>query len=340
MNQPVTSIDYQQLPIVDRFNRSHNSLRVSVTDRCNIRCFYCMPLNVRFLPRSDLLTYEEIVRVIEIVARCGVNKIRITGGEPLVRADLANLIEMIAKISGIDDIALTTNGLLLSQHAEALYRAGLHRLNISLDALDPKVFEQVARRQGVEQVLEGIESAISAGFANIRLNAVSIRGITESEIVPLAKYARDTGLTLRFIEFMPLDGEKQWEKHTVLSGAEVKDIIHRQVAPLTPDHRNDPAQPAVDFRYADGRGVVGFINSVTEPFCQTCNRMRMTADGKFRNCLFSAEEWDVRQQLRQGAEDAQIEATIRQCIETKKAGHGTDSYQFHRPSRSMHQIGG
>lgn len=339
-NQNPSNLDLVQLPIVDSYGRKHNSLRISVTDRCNIRCFYCMPLNVQFLPRSQLLTYEEITRVIRIVVDCGVNKIRITGGEPLVRSDLPRLIEMIANIRQIDDVALTTNGLLLAQHADALYRAGLNRLNISLDALNPETFEQIARRKGLEQVLEGIDAAIAAGFKNIRLNAVSICGLTESEIVPLAQFSRAKKLTLRFIEFMPLDAEQNWVPQIVLSGSEVKQIIHHQVAPLAPHERDDPAQPAVDFRYLDGGGTVGFINSVTEPFCENCNRMRMTAEGKFRNCLFSQDEWDVRELLRQEASDSQIEAVIRECIQSKKAGHGTDTYQFHRPDRTMHQIGG
>jgi cyclic pyranopterin phosphate synthase len=334
------SVDHRVLPIVDNFQRIHNSLRISITDRCNIRCFYCMPLSTQFLPRTELLTFEEIVRIVRILTDCGVNKIRLTGGEPLVRADVSRLIEMLAGLPGIQDIALTTNGLLLAEQARELLRAGLKRLNISLDALDPVLFERIARRTGLEKVLEGITAAIAAGFQNIRLNAVSIKGITESEIVPLALFARQHQLTLRFIEFMPLDAEKNWDSDQVLAGEQVRRIIGQQVSELEPSERTDPRQPAVDYQYADGGGRVGFINSVTEPFCENCNRMRISAEGKFRNCLFSAEEWDVRSLLRSGGSDAEIEKVIRECVMAKKAGHGTDSYQFHRPTRTMHQIGG
>jgi len=328
------------LPILDRFQRVHDSLRISITDRCNIRCFYCMPLNTQFLPRSELLTFEEILRVVKILATCGLNKIRLTGGEPLVRTGVSRLIRMIADLPSIQDIGLTTNGLLLANQATDLYRSGLQRLNISLDALDPVLFERIARRQGLQQVLTGIDAAIAAGFENIRLNAVSIKGITESEIVPLAKFARQKKLTLRFIEFMPLDAEQNWDHSQVLAGDQVRKVIGEEVGKLVPARRSDPQQPAVDYQYVDGEGVVGFINSVTQPFCENCNRMRISAEGKFRNCLFSAEEWDLRQLLRNGASDDKIQDLIRESIWAKKAGHGTDSYQFHRPARTMHQIGG
>lgn len=334
------SIDQRSLPIVDRFQRIHNSLRISITDRCNIRCFYCMPLSTQFLPRAELLTFEEIVRVVRILTDCGVNKIRLTGGEPLVRAKVSCLIKMLADLPGIQEVALTTNGLLLAEQASELFQSGLQRLNISLDALDPALFERIARRTGLEKVLQGIAAAMAAGFKNIRLNAVSIKGITESEIVPLALFARQHQLTLRFIEFMPLDAEDNWQPEQVLAGEQVRTIISQQVCELVPAARPDCRQPAVDYQYLDGQGQVGFINSVTEPFCETCNRMRLSAEGKFRNCLFSAEEWDLRELVRGGGSDAEIEKVIRECVRAKKAGHGTDSYQFHRPARTMHQIGG
>lgn len=328
------------LPIVDSFGRTHTSLRVSVTDRCNIRCFYCMPEIVKFLPQRDVLTFEEMVRLVQLVAKLGVNRIRITGGEPLVRAELWKLISMIKHVDGIEDVALTTNGLLLAEQAEQLKSAGLDRLNVSLDTVDPVVFERITRRKGLEKVLEGLNAAGNAGFKKIRINAVAITGISESEIVPLAKFARDEDLELRFIEFMPLDGDEAWETEQVLSGARVREILATEVHSLEPALRTDPSQPAVDYQYSDGRGRVGFINSVTEPFCGTCNRMRVTAEGKFRNCLFSTVEWDLRNLLRSGASDAEIEATIRECIAAKKPGHGSDDGRFLRPDKAMYQIGG
>ncbi len=299
-----------------------------------------MPETVQFLPRADLLSFEEIERLVVILAQQGVDRIRITGGEPLVRSELWRLIKMIKAINGIREVALTTNGLLLAQQVEHLKSAGLDRLNVSLDTIDPEVFEQVTRRKGLEKVLAGIDAAQAIGLSNIRINAVSITGITESEIGPLAQFARRKKLELRFIEFMPLDGDQAWETGQVLSGAAVKSLIEANVGTLVPVERNNPSQPAVDFAYQDHDARVGFINSVTQPFCGDCNRMRVTAEGKFRNCLFSSAEWDVRALLRSDASDTEIEASIRQCIGAKKAGHGTDDGKFLRPEKAMYQIGG
>lgn len=330
----------QNLPIVDSFGRVHDSLRVGVTDRCNIRCFYCMPEVVQFLPHSQILTFEEIHRIVQISASMGVRKIRLTGGEPLVRAQLWKLIEMLVSIDGIEDVALTTNGLLLAEQAHQLKDAGLHRLNVSLDSINPEVFEKITRRKGLDKVLAGIDAAREAGFEKIRLNAVSIKGISESEIVPLTAYARQNNLELRFIEFMPLDADEAWNSERVLSGTEVLRILEQQFGALEPTERIDPQQPAVDYRFVDGQGVVGFINSVSEPFCNLCNRMRMTAEGMFRNCLFSTQEWDVRELLRSGSGVGQIEDRIRECVSAKKSGHGIDSEDFVRPRKAMYQIGG
>jgi cyclic pyranopterin phosphate synthase len=299
-----------------------------------------MPERVKFLPQQQVLTFEEIERLVRVVASQGVDKIRITGGEPLVRSQLWKLIEMIRSIDGIKDIALTTNGLLLGEQAQQLKQAGLDRLNVSLDSVDPEMFERITRRKGLEKVLSGIEVAQNVGFEQIRVNAVSIAGISETEIVPLARFARERGLELRFIEFMPLDGDEAWENGQVLSGASVRELIAEQVGPLERASRPNQSQPAVDFRYLDGGGKIGFINSVTEPFCGDCDRMRVTAEGKFRNCLFSTEEWDVRESLRSDASDAEIEAIIRECVAAKKVGHGSDDGQFVRPEKAMYQIGG
>jgi cyclic pyranopterin phosphate synthase len=335
MNKPVPQ------PLVDTCGRVHTNLRISVTDRCNIRCFYCMPLeNVQFKPRHELLTFEEMVQFVRALAPLGIEKVRVTGGEPLVRSGLPRLIEQLARVPGIRDLAMTTNGLLLAEQAAALRSAGLQRLNISLDAMSAENFERIARRNGLDRVLEGIAAAQSVGFAKIRLNAVAIRGITEHEAIPLARFARDRGLELRFIEFMPLDAESTWNSQQVLTGAELRKLISQAIAPLYPVDRADPAQPAVDFAYADGQGNVGFINPVSEPFCGDCNRLRITADGKLRNCLFSTAEWDVRQLLRSGADDETIRQTVRECVWHKKPAHGIDTPQFQRPERAMYQIGG
>src|SRR5262245_37937658 len=273
-------------PLIDTLGRVHSNLRISVTDRCNIRCFYCMPdENVRFLPRREILTFEEIERFVRVVARLGVNKLRLTGGEPLVRAELPQLVERLAAIEGIRDIALTTNGILLEEQAQALKDAGLTRINISLDALTEATFRKIARRDGLDRVLAGIAAAKRVGFARIRLNAVAIKGVTEPEVVPLANFARAGGMEMRFIEFMPLDAENQWQHDQVLSGEEIRRLIESAIGPLEPAARPDPSQPATDFRFVDGSGTVGFINPVTQPFCEDCNRLRITAEGKVRNCL-------------------------------------------------------
>jgi cyclic pyranopterin phosphate synthase len=328
-------------PLIDAYGRVHTNLRVSITDRCNIRCFYCMPNeNVQFKPRAELLTFEEIVRFVRVMAGVGVNKVRLTGGEPLVRHHLDDLVRMLAAIPGIEDLALTTNGLLLAQQAEALKRAGLARLNISLDGLQEETFQKISRRSGLDQVLEGIHVASRLGFRKIRLNAVAIAGITESEIVPLGQFAREHGLEMRFIEFMPLDAEGNWDDTQVLSGAKIRKILEDAIAPLEPLTVEDASQPATDYRFADGRGRIGFINPVTEPFCHACNRLRITAEGSVRNCLFSMEEWDARKLLRGGATDDQIVDLVRQSIAAKKPGHGMDQEDFVRPERAMYQIGG
>ena len=279
----------------DGFGRVHTNLRISVTDRCNIRCFYCMPAeNVRFRPKAEILTFEEIERFTRVAMRLGITKLRLTGGEPLVRHNLPELVKRLARVPGVEDIALTSNGILLREQAAALKEAGLDRLNISLDALSEEVFEQIARRTGLNKVLDGIQAAIEVGFERIRLNAVSIRGLTESEIVPLAQFARQHGLELRFIEYMPLDADGQWSHDDVLSGDEVRGIISDEVGQLSPVGDQDPSQPASDYEYRDGVGRVGFINSVTQPFCGACDRLRLTAEGQIRNCLFSTVEWDAR----------------------------------------------
>jgi cyclic pyranopterin phosphate synthase len=328
-------------PLIDSFGRLHDSLRISVTDRCNIRCFYCMPAeNVVFMNRRQLLTYEEIERFVRLLAPCGVRKLRLTGGEPLVRKDLHKLVARLAAIPGIDDLGLTTNGILLEEQAEDLYDAGLRRLNVSLDALSPEKFEEITRRPGYERVLAGIHKARQVGFDPIKINAVSVRGVTEDEIVPLGRFARETGCEVRFIEYMPLDADCAWERDKVLFASEILDVLSREIAPLVPCDNQDPTAPATDFQFADGIGRIGFIASVSQPFCLSCNRFRLTADGKLRNCLFSLEETDIRSLLRGGAPDEEIVAAVRQCIAAKKEGHEINTARFIQPARPMYSIGG
>ena len=328
-------------PLVDTFGRVHTDVRISVTDRCNIRCFYCMPAdNVQFRPRNEILSFEEITRFVRVVARMGVNTLRLTGGEPLVRRDLHRLIAQLSKLPGVDDIAMTTNGMFLAEQAQLLKDAGLRRLNISLDALNAATFEKISRRQGFEKVLEGIFAAQRVGFDKIKLNTVALRGITEPEIVPLGQFARDHQFELRFIEFMPLDAEGNWNNDQVLTGAEIRKVLEAEFGKLEPLPVENPHQPATDYRFVNGGGRIGFINPVTQPFCGDCNRLRLTAEGQVRNCLFSIEEWDARKLLRGGGPDVELAQLVRHAVSAKKAGHGINSTEFLRPSRAMYQIGG
>jgi cyclic pyranopterin phosphate synthase len=328
-------------PLVDRLGRVHTSLRVSVTDRCNIRCFYCMPLeNVVFRPREELLTFEEIEGFVRVAVGLGIREVRLTGGEPLVRADLPILVERLAAIEGVEDLALTTNGILLTEQAAALKLAGLNRLNVSLDSLSEETFQKISRRSGLQRVLDGIFAAREAGFENIRLNAVAIRGLTEAEIVPLAEFARTHNFDLRFIEFMPLDAENHWEQQQVLTCDEIRQMLEAAFCPLVASRRNDLSQPAVDFHFADGKGSIGFINPVSHPFCSDCNRLRITAEGQVRNCLFSTVEWDARAIMRAGGSDEELNELLRDCVWNKQPAHGVGEADFVKPARAMYQIGG
>jgi cyclic pyranopterin phosphate synthase len=325
--------------LVDTFGRRHNNLRISVTDRCNLRCTYCMPEDVAFLDRAELLTFEEITRFVRVAASCGVDKVRLTGGEPLLRRDLHRLVAMIAAVPGIRDIGLTTNGLLLAQQAQPLFDAGLRRINVSLDTLDPARFRQLARRDGLDLVLAGIAAAEQAGFAPIKLNAVILRGINDRDAAPLARFARERGHEMRYIEYMPI-GADRWERDKVFAAEEILRVIASEVGPLEPMVGEDPHAPATEYRYVDGSGRVGVIGSVTRPFCASCNRIRITAEGKLRNCLFATDEIDLRPLLRGGGSDEAIAAEIRGNVRKKWAGHEIDTSHFVKPSRTMHAIGG
>ncbi|MBX3419171.1 MAG: GTP 3',8-cyclase MoaA [Pirellulaceae bacterium] len=327
--------------LVDGFGRVHRSLRISVTDRCNIRCFYCMPNeNVNFLPKSEILTFEEISRIVDIALQLGIEKIRLTGGEPLVRQGLPDLVRMLSCRTGLKDLALTTNGFLLPGLSQELYDAGLRRLNVSLDTLREETFQRIARRNGLSLTLQGIATARQVGFQNIRINAVAIKDVNEEDVIPLAHFCREHDLHLRFIEFMPLDAENQWEQELVLSGASLRQRLEQEFGSLRPVADTDPSQPARDYWYADKRQKVGFIDSVTEPFCGACDRLRLTAEGALKNCLFGHDDWSIRQLLRNGSSDVEIAELFRQCVASKKPGHGIDEPSFLRPKRAMYQIGG
>lgn len=327
--------------LIDSFGRVHNNLRISVTDRCNLRCFYCMPAdNVQFMDRVELLSFEEIARFVRAVVPLGITELRLTGGEPLVRKDLHRLVAMLTAIPGITDIGLTTNGLLLAEQAAELHAAGLRRINVSLDALDPVRFKQFTRRDGYEKVLEGLQAAQKTGFDPIKVNAVSVRGLTEEEIVPFGLFARETGLEVRFIEYMPLDAENAWERDKVLFASEILERLSCEIMPLEALPNEDPSAPATDYVFADGIGRIGFIASVSQPFCSQCNRIRITADGKLRNCLFSLEETDVRGLLRGGGTDDEIRNAVRASIADKKEGHEINTARFIQPQRPMYSIGG
>jgi cyclic pyranopterin phosphate synthase len=327
--------------LFDTFGRSHNSLRVSVTDRCNIRCFYCMPeRDPAYVARAEILHYEEIERFVKIAAGLGVTRVRITGGEPLVRRDLPDLVLRLAAIPGIEDLALTTNGVLLEDQAPALYAAGLRRINIHLDTLDRERFIRITRRDELDRVLAGIAACRRLGFDPIKINAVAVKGLAEPDIVPLARFGRENGMEVRFIEFMPLDAQGIWDRGSVLTAGEIVETLSREIAPLIEIPAGDPRAPATEYRYADGIGRVGFIASVTRPFCLNCNRLRLTADGHLRYCLFALEETGVRALLRRGASDAEIAEAIRATVHAKWAGHEINTARFVAPPRPMYSIGG
>ena len=323
--------------LVDPFGRTVRDLRISVTDRCNFRCQYCMPAEgMQWLPREDILSFEEIERFAKVcIERFGFDGIRLTGGEPLVRAHLPKLVERLANL-GVD-VALTTNGATLKLHAKALADAGLKRINISLDSLRADRFLELTRRDELDRVLEGIDAAFDAGLTPVKINAVMMRGINDDEVVDFATFGRERGLSVRFIEFMPLDAEGRWSNDVVVPADEIVKAV-AEVYPLEPIVRG--AEPAERFRYLDGKGDIGVIASVTKPFCGNCDRVRITAEGQFRTCLFAVEEFDMRKLLRGGASDDELANAIEAAVGTKWAGHAIGQVNFIRPARSMSQIGG
>jgi cyclic pyranopterin phosphate synthase len=323
--------------LIDSFGRRVTDLRISVTDRCNFRCTYCMPAEgMTWLPREQILTFEEIERIARVcVERFGFNGIRITGGEPTVRAHLVVLIERLARL-GVD-LAMTTNGATLRLLAEDLRAAGLRRLNVSCDSLDRDTFFRLTRRDDLPRVLDGIRAAQEAGFDPIKVNVVLMRGVNDHEIVDFARFGRENGLGVRFIEFMPLDADDAWSRDQVVPSAEVIERIG-EVFPLV--RAQHGPEPAARWTYADGIGDVGVIASVTEPFCGDCDRVRITAEGQFRTCLFATDEFDLRAILRSGGSDDALAAEIARAVGLKWAGHSIGRVNFIRPKRSMSQIGG
>src|SRR5918992_2292 len=326
--------------LVDGHGRRISDLRVSVTDRCNFRCQYCMPAEgLPWLERSEVLSFEEIERLVRLMVHIGVRDVRLTGGEPLVRREFPKLVGMLAGIEGLEDLSLTTNGYLLERDAGALVAAGIQRVNLSIDSLQRDRFFQITRRDSLPQVLRGLEALASHPEVHpIKVNAVAMRGFTEEEALPFAEFARSTSFQVRFIEFMPLDGDHAWSPDQVLTGDELREIIAR-VHPLEEAPR-EPHATARVFRFADGRGEIGFINPVSEPFCADCNRIRLTADGKLRTCLFSLHETDLRELLRSGAGDAEIESVIRNAVWRKELKHHVGEPGFRQPPRTMSAIGG
>ena len=324
-------------PLTDSFGRVHRDLRISVTDRCNFRCTYCMPAEgMAWLPRSEVLTFEEIHRVARVmVERFGIDSIRLTGGEPTVRAHLPRLVEMLAGL-GVE-LAMTTNGTTLRLLAKDLADAGLTRINISCDSLRRDRFAEITKRDSLDRVLDGVDAALEAGLHPVKLNVVAMRGVNEDELIDFATYGRDKGVVVRFIEFMPLDAQQAWTNDQVLTYDEIRRTIG-DVYPLEPLTRG--SAPAERFRYLDGRGEIGIIASVTQSFCGSCDRVRLTAEGAFRTCLFATEEQDLRALLRGGGSDDDIAAVVARAVAGKWAGHAINQVHFIRPGKSMSQIGG
>ena len=340
--ESIDASESSQNSLIDRFGRVHRALRISVTDVCNIRCQYCMPAEgATFLPQQRLLSFEHIERFVRIISKLGINKIRITGGEPLMRPRLSELIERLAKIEGINDLAITTNGMLLADQLTGLVQAGLKRINISLDTLNEATFKQIARRPGLEKVLEGIAATKAFPELRVRLNALILREVNYDDVIPLAEFARAQHLPLRFIEFMPLDAERAWQQQRVVTGEELRKVLSEHYGALRALAVRDASQPATDYAFADGQGVVGFIDSVTQPFCGNCDRLRLTAEGRLRNCLFGHQEWDVGSLLADAKlDDRQMMALVRDCVRSKHAAHGIGEAEFQQPERAMYRIGG
>jgi cyclic pyranopterin phosphate synthase len=327
-------------PLVDSWQREIKSVRVSVTDKCNFRCRYCMPAEgLAWLPRDEVLSFEEIARIVRVLAAMGVDEVRLTGGEPLVRRGLPALVEMLAATPGVEDLSLTTNGVLLDRLAGPLVASGLRRLNVSLDSLSHIRFAEITRRDALDRVLAGLaEAERYPELRPIKVNCVAVRGFTEHEVPALAELARRKPYVVRFIEFMPLDADEAWREDEVLTGAEIRAIVEERW-PLE-EIPAKPSSTARRFRFADGAGELGFVSPVSEPFCSSCDRIRLTADGQLRTCLFSRREWDLKTALRDGSSDDEVAELIRFAVRHKELKHRISEPGFVRASRSMSRIGG
>ena len=340
-NLKTLSQDNNASVLIDSFGRTITNLRISVTDRCNFRCRYCMPEEgMVWMDKRELLTYEEIERIAVIFSELGISKVRLTGGEPLLRRDLHLLIEMISNIPGIDDLALTTNGFLLTEQAYKLADAGLNRINISLDSLDQTKFNLITRRNYFDKVWKGIETVETLGICPIKINVVLVRGINDDEILNFAHLARDRPLIIRFIEFMPIGADDGWSNDKVVPSEEIIEIMERGLGKKLVQTENPKSQAAEEFMFEDGVGNIGFISSVSQPFCSQCNRVRITSDGKLRTCLFSQKETDLKRLIRENATDDDIKSVLLDRVWNKEAGHLINRSDFVKPLRTMSQIGG
>ena len=328
-------------PLVDRYRRRIKSMRISITDKCNFRCTYCMPAEgLPWLKKAEILSYEEIERIARVAVSMGIDQIRLTGGEPLVRRDVPDLVQRLRKIEGLRSLSLTTNGILLKQQAGALAAAGLSRINVSLDSLVREKFAELTRRDQLERVLEGLEELEKyPSIHPIKVKAVAMCSYSEEEALDFVRLARRKAYIMRWIEFMPLDADQNWRKEDILTGAELKAIIEAEYGPLVPI-TGDPAETARRYTFSDGIGEIGFINPVSEPFCATCDRIRLTADGQLRTCLFATEETDLRAVIRSDAGDEMLAQTIRQAVWHKELKHYIGDKRFKRANRSMSMIGG
>src|SRR5581483_8315043 len=329
-------------PLVDSYGRRIKSMRISITDKCNFRCTYCMPAEgLPWLKKAEILSYEEIVRISRVAVNIGIEQIRLTGGEPLVRRDVPELVRQLRQIPGLHSLSLTTNGILLKQQAGALAEAGLTRINVSLDSLVREKFAQLTRRDQLSRVLEGLETLEQyPSIHPIKVNAVAIRDYSEEEVLDFVRLARRKAYVMRWIEFMPLDADQIWRKEDILTGAELKAIIEAAYGPLVQITTGDPAETARRYTFSDGIGEVGFINPVSEPFCASCDRIRLTADGQLRTCLFATEETDLRAVVRSEATDEELAGVIRQAVWHKELKHYIGDKRFRRANRSISMIGG
>jgi cyclic pyranopterin phosphate synthase len=326
--------------LFDPYKRKINYLRISLTDRCNLRCCYCMPEEgISLIPHDEILTYEELLRIVRVFAKEGISKVRLTGGEPLVRKGIADFLSRLSQIEGIEDLSLTTNGILLKESAQDLKRAGLKRINISLDSLRRERFYQITRKDEYERVWGGIEEALRVGLSPVKVNMVAIKGLNDDEIESFARLTFHLPLTIRYIEYMPSGNGKEWKEDDILTIPQIKSRLENigKLIPIPLDRWDGPAKR---FRIEGALGEIGLIGPVSSHFCDDCNRLRLTSDGKIRTCLFSDEEFDVKELLRKGGSDLDLKERLLVALRTKPERHSINTYQFKKCQRNMSAIGG